>query len=87
MSGNSQTTLTSSSKDVTPAFKVYNCVAPAIEPKVYTISAPESCVNFTDFEGQSMLALCYTRQSMPKMTSMSEWVNTINEAEKRSPWI
>src|SRR4051812_22606771 len=86
-SGNSQTTLTSSSKGATPAFRTYNCDAPAIEPQVYKISAPESCVNLTDLVGQSMLALCCASQSMPKMTSMSERVNTIYEAEKGSPGI
>src|SRR3954469_13736015 len=42
---NSQTTLTSSSKGVTPAFKAYNCAAPTLESQVYQISARESCVN------------------------------------------
>src|SRR4051812_10565982 len=45
---NSQITLTSSSKGATPAFRAYNCGAPAIDLQVYQTSAPESCVNFTD---------------------------------------
>src|ERR1041384_2791833 len=59
-SGNSQTTLTSSIKGATPVFRAYNCADPAIEPQVYQISAPETCVSLTDLDGQSMLALCCT---------------------------
>src|SRR4051812_34428648 len=85
MSGNSQTTLTSSSKGTTPAFKAYNCAGPVIEPQVYKTSAPESCVNLTDLVGQSILALCCASQSMPKMTSMSERGKTIRDAVKTTP--
>src|SRR4051812_8639211 len=86
-SGNSQTTLTSSIKGATPAFKAYNCDDPAIEPQVYQISAPESCVNNTVLDGQSILALSLTSQSIPGMTSMSERAKTIGDAEKITPWI
>src|ERR1043165_3644407 len=57
-SGNSQTTLTSSIKGATPAFSAYSCADPAVEPQVYQTSAPESCVNNTVLDGQSILALC-----------------------------
>src|SRR3954463_3871344 len=81
-SGNSQTTMTSSIKGETPAFRAYNCADPAIEPQVYQISAPESCVSSTVLDGQSILSLYLTRQSMPRMTSMSERGNTIRGDEK-----
>src|SRR3954471_10072207 len=84
-SGNSQKTLTSSSKGATPAFKAYNCAAPAIEPQVYQISAPESCVSNTVLDGQSILALYLTSQSMPRMTSMSERRKTTRDEEKIAP--
>src|ERR1041384_7997333 len=83
--GNSQTTLTSSIKGETPAFKAYNCVDPAIEPQVYQTSALESCVSNTVLDGQSILALYLTSQSMPKMTSMSERGKTIRDAKKIAP--
>src|SRR3954470_8034256 len=86
-SGNSQTTLTSSIKGETLAFRAYNCADPAIEPKVYQISAPESCVSNTVLDGQSILALYLTSQSIPRMTSMSERAKTIGDAEKIAPWI
>src|SRR4051812_12562170 len=86
-SGNSQTTLTSSIKGATPAFRAYNCADPAIEPQVYQISAPESCVSSTVLEGQSILALCCTSQSIPRMTSMSERGSKIKEAGNMQPWI
>src|SRR3954471_13898351 len=86
-SGNSQTTLTSSIKGATPAFRAYNCAGPAIGPQVYQISAPESCVSLTDLEGQSILALYFTSQSIPRMTSMSEQAKAIRDAEKIAPWI
>src|SRR3954463_10044221 len=69
-SGNSQTTLTSSIKAATPAFREYNCVDTAIEPKVYQISAPESCVSMMVFDGQSILVVYLKSQSIPRMTSM-----------------
>src|SRR3954469_9622973 len=81
-SGNSQTTLTSSIKGATPAFRAYNCVDPAIEPQVYQISAPESCVSNTVFDGQSILALYLTSQSTPRMTSMSKRGKTTRDEEK-----
>src|SRR3954469_4898201 len=86
-SGNSQTTLTSSIKGATPAFRAYNCVDPAIEPQVYPISAPQSCVKITVFDGQSILALYLKSQSIPRMTSMSERGKTIRDDEKITPWI
>src|SRR3954464_13401124 len=86
-SGNSRTTLTSSIKGATPAFKAYRCADPAIEPHVYQTSAPESCVSNTVLEGQSILALYLTSQSMPKMTSMSERGKTTRDEEKITPWI
>src|SRR3954468_7100674 len=81
-SGNSRTTLTSSIKGATPAFKAYKCVDPAVEPHVYQTSTPESCVSNTVWEGQSILPLCLKSQSMPRMTSMSERGKTISGAEK-----
>src|ERR1043165_8995236 len=84
-SGNSQTTLTSSIKGATPAFRAYNCDDPAIEPQVYQTSAPESGVSNMVLDGQSILALCLISQSMPKMTSMSQCGSKIKDAEKRSP--
>src|SRR3954462_14835671 len=84
-SGKSRTTLTSSIKGATPAFKAYNCVDPAVKPQVYQISAPESCVRNTVLDGQSILALCCTSQSRPKMTSMSELGSKIKDAEKGRP--
>src|SRR4051812_41368557 len=86
-SGNSKTTLTSSSKGATPAFKAYNCGAPAIQPQVYETSAPESCVNFTDLVGQSIFALYLTSQSIPRMISMSKRGKTTRDEEKITPWI
>src|ERR1041384_1300440 len=86
-SGNSRTTLTSSIKGATSAFKAYRCAEPAIEPHVYQTSTPESCVSNTVLEGQSILALCLTSQSMPRMTSISERGKTISGAEKITPWI
>src|SRR4051812_33602867 len=86
-SGNSQTTLTSSIKGATPVFRAYNCADPAIEPQVYQISAPESCVSITVFDGKSILALYLTSQSIPRMTAMSERAKTISDAEKIAPWI
>src|SRR3954468_20501690 len=86
-SGKSRTTLTSSIKGATPAFKAYNCADPAVEPQVYQISAPESCVSNTVLDGQSILALCLTSQSMPKMTSTSERGKTTRGAAKITPWI
>src|SRR3954462_11059643 len=86
-SGNSQTTLTSSIKGATPAFRAYNCADPTVEPQVYQISAPESCVNNTVLDGQSILALYLTSQSMPKMTSMSDLGKTIRDEDKMAPWI
>src|ERR1043165_440284 len=83
----SQTTLTSSIKGATPAFRAYNCADPAVEPQVYQISAPESCVSLTDLDGQSMLALCCTSQSIPRMTSMSECGSKIKEAGNILPWL
>src|ERR1041384_727625 len=85
-SGNSQTTLTSSIKGATPAFKAYKCDDPAVEPHVYQTSTPESCVSNTVLEGQSILALCLTSQSMPRMTSMLEQGKTTSGAEKITPW-
>src|SRR3954462_14451599 len=84
-SGKSRTTLTSSIKGATPAFKAYNCADPAVKPQVYQISAPESCVSNTVLDGQSILALYLKSQSMPKMTSMSERGRTIKDAEKIAP--
>src|SRR3954463_15259615 len=84
-SGKSQTTLTSSIKGATPAFRAYNCADPAVEPQVYQISAPESCVSNTVLDGQSILALCCKSQSMPKMTSMSERGKTTRDVEKIAP--
>src|SRR3954467_8906107 len=84
-SGKSQTTLTSSMKGATPAFKAYNCAGPAVEPHVYQISAPESGVSNTVLDGQSILSLYLTSQSMPKMTSMSERGKTTRDAEKIAP--
>src|SRR3954470_11008842 len=86
-SGNSQTTLTSSIKGATPAFRAYNYVDPDVEPQVYQISAPESCVSLTDLDVQSMLALCCTSQSIPRMTSISERGSKIKEAGNMQPWI
>src|SRR3954468_21029886 len=86
-SGKSQTTLTSSIKGATPAFRAYNCADPAVEPQVYQISAPESCVSIMVFDGQSILALYLTSQSIPRMTSMSEQGQSIRDAEKITPWI
>src|SRR3954466_41123 len=86
-SGKSQTTLTSSIKGATPAFRAYKCADPAINPHVYQTSTPESYVSNTFLEGQSILALCLTSQSMPKMTSMSERGKTTSGAEKITPWI
>src|SRR3954468_14631678 len=86
-SGNSQTTLTSSIKGATPAFRAYNYADPAIEPQVYQICAPESCVSLTDLDGQSILALYCTSQSIPSMTSMSERGSKIKEARNMQPWI
>src|SRR3954471_361833 len=86
-SGKSQTTLPSSIKGATPAFRAYNCADPAIEPQVYQISVPESCVSITVFDGQSILALYLTSQSIPKMTSMSERGKTTRDEEKMAPWI
>src|ERR1043165_2098089 len=83
----SQTTLTSSIKGATPAFRAYNCADPAVEPQVYQISAPESCVSLTDLDGQSMLALCCTSQSIPRITSMWERGSKIKEAGNIPPWI
>src|SRR3954470_11332809 len=83
----SQTTLTSSIKGATPAFRAYNCVDPAIDPQVYQISAPESCVSITVFDGQSILTLYLTSQSIPRMTSMPERGKTIKDDEKITPWI
>src|SRR3954453_18346530 len=83
--GNSKTTLTSSIKGATPAFRAYNCADPAVEPQVYQISAPESCVSKTVLYGQSILALYLTSQSMPKMTSMSKRVKIMVDAEKTAP--
>src|ERR1043165_7489621 len=81
-SGNSQTTLTSSIKGATPAFRAYNCADVAVEPQVYQISAPESCVSYMVFDGQSILALYLTSQSMPKMISIWERGKTIKGDEK-----
>src|SRR3954464_15063056 len=81
-SGKSQTTLTSSIKGATPAFRAYNCDDPAVEPQVYQISAPESCVINTFLDGKSILVLYLTSQSMPKMTSMSERGKTTRDAGK-----
>src|ERR1043165_5359495 len=86
-SGNSQTTLTTSIKGATPAFKAYKCADRAVEPHVYQTSTPESCVSNTVLEGQSILALCLTSQSIPRITSMSERGKTISGAEKITPWI
>src|SRR3954463_11802451 len=86
-SGNSRTTLTSSINGATPAFRAYNCADPTVEPQVYQISAPESCVSNMVLDGQSILALYLTSQSMPKMTSMSERGKTIRGEEKMAPWI
>src|ERR1043165_5352906 len=86
-SGNSRTTLTSSIKGATPAFRAYKCADPAVEAHVYQTSTPESCVSNTVLEGQLILALCLTSQSMPRMTSMSERGKTISGAEKITPWI
>src|SRR3954470_10929158 len=86
-SGKSQTTLTSSIKGATPAFRAYNCANPVVEPQVYQISLPESCVSLTDLDGQSMLALCCTSQSIPRMTSMSKRGSKIKEAGNMQPWI
>src|SRR4051812_5621284 len=86
-SGKSQTTLNSSINGATPAFRAYNCSDPTVEPQVYQISAPESCVSNTVLDGQSILALYLTSQSMPKMTSMSERGKTIKDEEKMAPWI
>src|ERR1043165_6215525 len=86
-SGNSRTTLTSSIKGATPAFKAYNCADPSVEPHVYQTSTPKSCVSNTVLEGQSILALCWTSQSMPRMTSMSERGSKIKEAGNMQPWI
>src|SRR4051812_49106726 len=86
-SGKSQTTLNSSIKGATPAFRAYNCADPAIEPQVYQTSAPVSCVSNTVLDGQSILALYLTSESLPKMTSMSERVKTISGGEKIAPWI
>src|SRR4051812_27113878 len=84
-SGNSQTTLTSSIKGSTPTFSAYSCADLAIKPQVYQTSAPESCVSNTVLDGQSILALCCTSQSMPKMTSMSELGSKIKDTEKGRP--
>src|ERR1041384_7366948 len=86
-SGKSRTTLTSSIKGATPAFRAYNCAESTVERHVYQISAPESCVSNTVLEGQSILALYLTSQSMPKMASMSERGKTTKDAEKEAPWI
>src|SRR3954471_18000807 len=86
-SGNSQTTLTSSIKGATTALRAYNCAALAIGPQVYQISTPESCVSLTDLDGQSILALYFTSQSIPRMTSMSERGKTTRDDEKITPWI
>src|SRR3954469_15297538 len=86
-SGKSQTTLTSSIKGATPAFRAYNCADPAVEPQVYQISTPESCVSNMVLDGQSILALYLTSQSMPKMTSMSERGKPTRGDEKITPWI
>src|SRR4051812_7637073 len=86
-SGKSQTTLTSSIKGATPAFRAYNCVDPAIEPQVYQTSTPESCVSNTVLDGQSILALYLTSQSIPRMKSMSERGKTTRDEEKITPWI
>src|ERR1041384_6343498 len=83
----SRTTLTSSIKGATPAFRAYNCAEPTVERHVYQISAPESCVSNTVLDGQSILALYLTSQSMPKMTSMSERGKTTRGEEKMAPWI
>src|ERR1043165_7674681 len=80
-SRNSQTTLTSSIKGATPAFRAYNCADPAIEPQVYQTSTPESCVRIIVLDGQSILALYLTSQSLPRMTSMSEQGKTIRGDE------
>src|SRR4051812_26103489 len=62
-----------------------HCADPAVEPQVYQISAPESCVSNTVLDGQSILALCCTSQSIPRMTSMSDLGKTISEAGKLHP--
>ena len=54
---------------------------------MYQTSVPESSFNLTDIDGQSMLALYYTSQSIPRMTSMSERGNKIKEAGNMQPWI
>src|SRR4051812_24191052 len=84
-SGKSETTLTSSIKGATLAFRAYNYADPAVEPQVYQISAPESCVSNTVLDRQSILALYLTSQSMPKMTSMSEQGKTIKGDENITP--
>src|SRR4051812_34794927 len=84
-SGNSQTTLTSSIKGATPVFRAYNCADPAIEPQVYQISAPESCVSLTYLDRKTILALYCTSQYIPRMTSMSERGSKIKDTEKGRP--
>src|SRR3954462_14085875 len=79
--------MTSSIKGKTPAFRAYNYVDPAIEPQVYQISAPESCVSIMVFDGQSILALYLTSQSIPRMKSMSERGKTTRGDAKIIPWI
>src|ERR1041385_5795572 len=86
-SGNSRTTLTSSINGATPTFRAYNCADPTVERQLYQISALESCVSNTVLDGQSILALYLTSQSMPKMTSMSERGKTTRGEEKMAPWI
>src|SRR4051812_5702664 len=68
-------------------FRAYNCAAPAIEPQVYQTSAPESCVSLTDLDGQSVLALYCTSQSIPRLTSMSERGRKIKDDGNMQPWI
>src|SRR3954465_8006491 len=86
-SGKSQTTLTSSIKGATPAFRACNCADPAVEPQVYQISAHESCVSNTVLDRQSILAFYFKSQSMPRMTSMSERGKTTRDEEKIAPCI
>src|SRR3954462_15973332 len=85
-SGNSQTTLTSSIKGATPAFRAYNCADPALEPQVYQTSALESCIRITVLDGQSIWALYCKSQSIPRMTSLSERGSKIKEAGNMQPW-
>src|ERR1043165_5771680 len=79
-SENSQTILTSSIKGATPAFRAYNCADPAVEPQVYQISAPESCVSLTNLDGQSMSE---RGSKIKKVGNMQPWISILTNGARR----